>query len=156
MIIRRNTKVFNALQGVIESFAGKQDRQRAIKLYSVKSGEKLSRKVDLSRLSAAQRDFYYGLTYEAIRQNFAGKKTLHRSDKNEHLYFFRSGQQDETPFELKGKLQKTYRLYGRRKAAAKKKAPARKSTVRKDRSPRMKPARSTRNRVKKRAGKSIR
>lgn len=102
MLVRKNTKEFNAIRNILETYAGEAARRKHIRLFVVKAGETLHNRLPIDELGD-EASFYYDLNYSTILSNLrSSDHRLHRS-KVPGLYYFRNPhfpQWEQTPFQL--------------------------------------------------------
>ncbi|HEX8547352.1 MAG TPA: KTSC domain-containing protein [Cytophagaceae bacterium] len=109
MLIRKNTKEYKAINNIFRFHATKNKsiKEKNIQLYIVENGKTVADKISVATLPE-NKDVYYEMTYGTILESFGQPNyQLHRSEDNEHLYFFRNANNkgwDQTPFELSKSL----------------------------------------------------
>lgn len=103
MLIRKNSKEFKGIRNILYDLADNPARTKLIRLFLVKAGNPLEKKVSIEDLPEGA-DFYYNLTYDKILGSFDDKdRLLYKSDEQKDLYYFQSRRYEnwaETPFEL--------------------------------------------------------
>jgi DNA ligase D-like protein (predicted polymerase) len=107
MLVRKNTKEFRAVRNILEMYAGRSTRKKVIRLFIVKTGEKLDKRIPVEKLGK-DADVYYDINYSAILSNLHDHDhRLHRSESLPGLYYFRSAHfpgWDQAPFLLPSRL----------------------------------------------------
>jgi hypothetical protein len=112
--VRRNSTEFALVAKLIKEYARKKERKKLIKLYALKPGEKLAKKI---LLDDAAHKVVYDLNYETILEYLVDPNQKLYREKEEPFYYFKSSPKSEWiefPFEFTGRLKQ--RLFPLRKA----------------------------------------
>lgn len=103
MLIRRNTKAFKAIHEIVESCQRRADRDKLIRLYITRAGQRVHDRISIEGMGD-QAALFYEMTYQTLLNNLTSPNhQLHLSDEVPGLYFFHShaiSSWDQTPFEF--------------------------------------------------------
>ena len=107
MVIRRNTRKFKEIESVVRKFAKDTSRKRRIKLFSLKAGDDISKRIDVSK-----DEVIYNLHYQMLLDYLKAGYTLHASDEKEGLFYFAAANNViMLPFELNKSLFKDLKTF---------------------------------------------
>lgn len=98
MVVKRNSMQFKELEIIVKKFAKDKNRKRRIKLFSLKAGEDISKRIDVAK--KADSEVIYNLYYQMLLDFFKSDYTLRSSDEKAGLFYFVTGGVVYLPFEI--------------------------------------------------------
>jgi DNA ligase D-like protein (predicted polymerase) len=110
MQIRRNTKSFKTILGIVTTCHTRPDRRELVRLYITKAGTSIKEGIPVEAIQG-DTEFFYDLNYQSVLNNLnASTHQLHQSDDTPGIYFFHSLSKDwdETPFEFDPKVKEIF------------------------------------------------
>lgn len=103
MQIRKNTKAFKTILGIITSCQDRPDRNKLIRLYITKAGHSIEDRINIEGIQG-ESALFYEMTYQTVLSNLQSSgHQLYASDDTPGIYFFHSTSNkvwDEAPFEF--------------------------------------------------------
>ena len=103
MLIRKNTKAFKTILGIVTACRDRPDREALIRLYITKAGDTVRDRISVEGIEG-DAALFYEMNYQAVLGNLTSSNhQLHVSDDFPGLYFFHSSSNrlwDQTPFEF--------------------------------------------------------
>jgi bifunctional non-homologous end joining protein LigD len=111
MIIRKNTKAFKSIVGIVTACEARPDRNKLIRLYITKAGHSVEDRISIEAIEE-ETDVFYNLTYAAVLENLkSSDHQLHSSDDIDGLYYFHTTSNkvwDQNPFEFDDRIAKEF------------------------------------------------
>lgn len=111
--VRRNTREFKKVAATLKHYARNPQAKRTIKLYALKPGKPLEKKILINQLKQ-NRDILYQMQYESILAYLnSSSRKLYR-EEGKALYYFKTSAASnwyEFPFEFTGLAKKNVQKF---------------------------------------------